>query len=628
MNQMARILPEGALGSAWSVGHQAQRSWTQWLQDSLRSVDMAPRALPPAAPSDREPSSPVQALDRLVPAMLARSTKGISPVSLGLAGMDWAMHSAMVPGHQARLVEKAARKALRLWTYAARASFDDHAPKPVEPLPGDHRFDDPAWNLWPWNVMHQSFLLGQQWWHAATTGIAGVSKQHEDTVNFFARQMLDVASPSNNPMINPEILRRTLEEGGANLRRGWTNLLEDTERQMLGRPPVGTEDFIIGRDLAATPGRVVYRNHLIELIQYSPTTPEVQAEPVLIVPAWIMKYYILDLSPENSMIRYLVDQGHTVFAISWRNPEAEDRNLTLDDYRRMGIEDAIKAVSTILPDERIHACGYCLGGTLLSIEAATMAREGNDRLASVTLLAAQTDFTEAGELMLFIDDAQVAFLEALMWDQGTLDTAQMAGAFQMLRSNDLIWSANIRRYWLGERDDLIDLMAWNSDATRMPYRMHSEYLRKMFLENQLATGNYLVDDKPVALTDIRAPIFAVGTEKDHIAPWQSVYKILLLSDTEVSFCLVKGGHNAGIVSEPGHPRRHYRLRHHDVERRHIDPERWVATTEKRDGSWWPAWSQWMIEHGAGKTVKPPRMGAPEAGLPPLEAAPGTYIHQH
>jgi polyhydroxyalkanoate synthase subunit PhaC len=570
-----------------------------------------------------------ETVDRMVNANLARFTGGISPAVMAMAYLDWLMHLGLAPGKQALLNEKAIRKMVRLALYAFKSNQNPDTPPCVHPLSQDHRFDGEGWRQWPYNLIYQSFLLTQQWWFNATTRNRGVDPRNEAIVSFVTRQILDMFSPSNSPLTNPEILKATMEEGGQNLVRGWTNFMTDMEAAIAGKQLELSHElakFEVGRDVAVTPGKVIFRNHMIELIQYQPATPQVHAEPILIVPAWIMKYYILDLSPHNSMVRYLVEQGHTVFVISWKNPTAEDRDIGMEDYRRFGVVAALDAVSAILPGRKIHTVGYCLGGTLLTIAAATMARDGDHRIKTVTLFAAQTDFTEAGELLLFINESQVAFLEDMMWDQGYLDAGQMVGAFQLLRSNDLIWSRMVHDYLLGQRHPLNDLMAWNADQTRMPFRMHSEYLRHIFLGNELASGHYKVRGRPIALSDIRAPIFTVATEQDHVAPWRSVYKINLLSDAdEVTFVLTSGGHNAGIVSEPGHRRRGYQMACRTDQDRYVDPDTWQATVPKQQGSWWPAWQAWLVQHSAKRQVSPPAMGAPEKGLYPICDAPGTYV---
>ncbi|HEY7457201.1 MAG TPA: alpha/beta fold hydrolase [Xanthobacteraceae bacterium] len=566
-------------------------------------------------------------VDRSLNAAVARFSTGLSPAALAEAYLDWATHLAHAPGKRLQLIDKAVRKTARFTSYAHRCAVrGGSAECCIEPLPQDRRFSGEAWKKWPFNFMHQSFLLTQQWWHNATTGVRGVTKQHEIMVEFASRQILDVFSPSNFLLTNPELLQHTARNGGANLVSGFQNLLEDWERTAAGRKPVGTENFKVGRDVAVTPGKVVYQNRLIELIQYAPTTDKVRPEPVLIVPAWIMKYYILDLSPQNSLVRYLTGNGFTVFMISWKNPTTEDRDLGMEDYRSLGVMAAIDAVSAIVPAQKQHVVGYCLGGTLLMIAAAAMARDGDDRLGSITMLAAQTDFTEAGELMLFINDSQLTFLEDMMWEQGFLDTKQMAGAFHMLRSNDLVWSYMVRNYLMGERQPMIDLMAWNADATRMPYRMHSEYLRRLFLNNDLAEGRYLVNDRPVALTDIRAPLFVVGTERDHVAPWRSTYKIHLLTDTEITYLLATGGHNAGIVSEPGGNGRGFQVMTKGAADRHVDADTWLTRAPRKHGSWWPEWIAWLNAR-SGALVDPPALDATAVGYPPLRDAPGEYVLQ-
>ena len=601
------------------------------------TTSLATRPSPPPKPNLYSNTTPEhrshvhatmeQALDKGLKAAQARFTGGISPIALAAAYSDWLLHLSSAPGKQLELLEKAGKKIWRFANHAARCAKNPNTPDTcITPLPQDRRFKDEAWQQWPFNMISQGFLLNQQWWQNATTGVAGVTRQHEDVVTFVTRQILDVYSPSNFALTNPEVLAKTASEGGMNLVRGWQNFLEDAARANTGEKPVGLEEFQVGGNLATTLGKVVYRNRLIELIQYAPTTDKVRPEPILIVPAWIMKYYILDLSAENSFVRYLTAQGFTVFMISWKNPDGDDRDLGMDDYLSSGVMDAVNAVDTITGGQHIHAVGYCLGGTLLSIAAAAMARDNDTRLKSLTLLAAQVDFTQAGELTLFINDSQLAYLDDMMWDKGYLDTKQMAGAFQLLRSNDLVWSRVIHDYLMGGRSEMNDLMAWNADATRMPYKMHSQYLRQLFLNNDLAEGRFLVAGEPVAITDIRAPVFMVGTERDHVAPWHSVYKFNLLSDTDVSFVLTNGGHNAGIVSEPGHPHRHYRMRAKHKDAPYHDPDRWFADADVVDGSWWPALVSWL-EDKSGARVAPPPMGTKEDKYAPLCDAPGTYIFQ-
>jgi polyhydroxyalkanoate synthase len=640
VDQMAASMPNQATAPATiptgaEAGVPAKRrpaDVTTGGGTSLITRPLHDKAAGAAVPGERD-SYAVTALadimDRSLHATAARFTVGLSPAALAHAYLDWATYLAFSPGKRLQLIDKAVRKELRFANYAWQCmlrSAEGDPPPCIEPLPQDRRFTGEAWQTWPHNFIYQAFLLHQQWWHNATTGIRGVTKKHEEMVEFMSRQVLDMFSPSNFLLTNPEVVQRTASMGAMNLVNGWQNLIQDWERAVSGKKPVGAEDFIVGGNVAVTQGKVIYRNRLIELIQYAPRTKTVRPEPVLIVPAWIMKYYILDLSPHNSLARYLADQGFSVFMVSWKNPGPEDRDLDLDDYRTRGFMAALHAVETIVPRQQVHAVGYCLGGTLLAIAAAAMARDGDERLKSITLLAAQTDFTDAGELMLFINEGQLAFLEDMMWEQGFLDTTQMAGTFQMLRSNDLVWSRGVHEYLMGERPPMTDLMAWNADTTRMPYRMHANYLRRLFLDNDLAEGRFTVDDRPIALTDIRAPIFAVGTVRDHVAPWRSTYKIHLMTDTDVTYLLTSGGHNVGIVSEPGQKGHSFQVMTKRSTDHYVDPETFVAETPRKSGSWWPEWVGWLAER-SGVAAKAPPMGAPAVGCAPLCEAPGTYVLQ-
>jgi polyhydroxyalkanoate synthase len=561
-----------------------------------------------------------QQLEREIGNWLPLPDAAVAPTTMLGAFMDWYVHLVASPAKQWEL----AQYGLEQWVRACQAGLGESPA--LHPLPQDKRFEDPAWRAAPHHALAHAFLLQQQWWQRATTGVPGVTRHHEQMVSFAARQWLDMLAPSNFITTNPVVQQRTLQQAGMNLLRGAGHALQDAWHDALDLPPAGAEVFEVGRNIAVTPGRVVLRNRLIELIQYAPSTPTVHAQPVLIVPAWIMKYYVLDLSPHNSLIKHLVDQGFTVFAISWKNPDATDRDLGMEDYVQLGVRAALQAVQHIVPRRQVHAVGYCLGGTLLAIVAAALGRDGDAALKSITLLAAQTDLTDPGELALFIDEGQVSYLENLMWRSGYLDKRQMKNTFQMLRSNDMIWSHRLHQVLLGEREPVNELMAWNADGTRMPYRMHSEYLRGLFLHNALAHGEWRCGGAPVNLADIHVPIFSVGAVQDHVAPWRSVFKLHALTDADQTFVLTAGGHNVGIVNPPGQPRSSYRLRRWQAGERLLTPDEWLQATPVVAGSWWTAWVPWLERQGPSR-IAPPPMGAPAAGLPPLEAAPGCYVHQ-
>ena len=575
-----------------------------------------------------KPAPTGQDFDREFRAQVAQMTAGLAPTAFTTAWADWAMHLAQSPARQGELRQEALDRAVDTWAFALRALAGAPVP-PSEGLAGepDPRFGSNEWATFPFNVYARAYQNSVALMKDAVRDVDGVTDYHAQLLEFAVRMLLDASSPANYLASNPELLALTQAEKGQNLLRGLEHWLDDVQRTLEGAAPPGTEAFEVGKSVATTPGKVVLRNELIELIQYTPTTRQVHAEPLLIVPAWIMKYYILDLSARNSLVKYLVDQGHTVFMISWKNPDAGDREVGMDDYLEQGLRAALDAVTAIVPRRKVHAVGYCIGGTLLSIGAAALARERDERLATISLFAAQTDFSEPGELAFFINPSQLAMLEASMHKKGVLDSRQMGGAFALLRAQDLVWQPIVNNYLKGRRDPMIDLMAWNADGTRMPWRMHTEYLYRLYLDNELATNRFPVGGALVRLSDIRAPMFVVGTETDHVAPWKSVYKVdnLVRSD-DFTFLLTSGGHNAGIVCGPVHPKRHYRVKTRRLADPHLAPDDWLAGATRHDGSWWPAWQRWLAEHSSGQ-AKPPALGAPAKGHGVLDDAPGRYVRQ-
>ena len=579
-------------------------------------------------PTQRAQNPTTQDFDREFRAQVAQMTAGLAPTAFTTAWADWAAHLALAPGKQAELQRHAMERAQDTWAFALRALAGD-AVAPSEGFDGapERRFAAADWTQFPFNVYARAYQNNVALMKEAVRDVDGVTEYHSQLLEFAVRMMLDASSPANFLASNPELLALTQSEQGQNLVRGLQNWAEDLSNTLTGGVPAGTDAFEVGKNVAVTPGQVVLRNDLIELIQYSPTTKDVHAEPILIVPAWIMKYYILDLSQRNSLVKYLVDQGHTVFMMSWKNPDESDRNVGMDDYLQQGFRAAVDAVSAIVPKRKIHAVGYCIGGTLLAIGAAALAREKDERLASVTMFAAQVDFSEPGELAYFINPAQLAMLEATMHKKGVLESKQMGGAFAMLRAQDLIWQPIVNNYVKGQRDAMIDLMAWNADGTRMPWRMHTEYLYRLYLDNELATNRFPVAGQLVRLSDIQVPMFVVGTETDHVAPWKSVYKVdnLVRSD-DFTFLLTLGGHNAGIVSGAVNPRRHYRIKTRSLADPHLAPEEWMQAATKHEGSWWPAWQGWLAEHSSGRT-KPPATGNARKGYAAIDDAPGRYVRQ-
>ena len=611
--------------ASWPVPSLVRASPPAAAQPGLAEPDPAPDA-------QTRGQQAARGLDSALHALAARLTGGLSPISLALAQADWLMHLASQPAQSMQLALDAQRGVWAWW-------LGSQAPQGSDLAPGaDLRFSDPAWQQWPYAPVVRAYRSAETWWGKATH-LRGMAPHHQEMARVFARQWLDTLSPANAGLANPEVLRRTVALAGCNLRQGWANAIDD-QLQSLGLPalqlPQAADDgsaprpYRPGVDVAITPGSVVYRNDLVDLIQYSPQTATVAAQPVFIVPSWINKYYILDLSPHNSMVRWLVGQGHTVFILSWRNPDEHDALLSLDDYLQLGVFDTLTAIQRLLPGESVHAVGYCLGGTLLSIAAAALARPGAvpgaealPALASLSLLASETDFSEPGEMGVLIDESQVSLLEDMMAERGFLSGNQMGGSFQWLHSRELVWSARLRELWLGERLRPNDLMAWNEDRTRMPAAMHSEYLRRCYLRNELAQSRYPVAGRPVSLADSHLPLWVVGTEKDHVSPWKSVYKLHGLCDAELTFVLTNGGHNAGIVSEPGHAGRHFGLRVRRPGDAWISPEAWPAQATAHAGSWWPAWQAWLQAKGDGRMLPARTIAAKRA----LRPAPGAYVMQ-
>jgi polyhydroxyalkanoate synthase len=510
---------------------------------------------------------------------------------------------------------------LQLWQRTTERLMGAEAEPVVAPAADDRRFRDPAWSdNAVFDFIKQSYLLSARYIQGAVKEVGGLDEHTGRKVDFYTRQFVDAMAPSNYVLTNPEVLRATVETRGENLVNGLKNLLDDLERGK-GRLAITMTDmqaFHIGGNVATTPGKVVYQNDLIQLIQYAPTTETVHRRPLLIIPPWINKFYILDLRPENSFIRWAVGQGHTVFVISWVNPDERLSRKSFEDYMNEGPLAALDAMAEATGEKEANVIGYCLGGTLLSATLAYMTAKRDRRIKSATFFVTMVDFAEAGDLSVFIDEEQIKALEERMEKKGYLEARDMHTTFNMLRANDLIWSFVINNYLLGKSPFPFDLLYWNADSTRMPAAMHSFYLRKMYQENLLSQpGGITLDGVKIDLRKVKTPAFILSTREDHIAPWRSTYVATQLYGGPVKFTLSASGHIAGVVNPPGSKYGHW-----TNDKNPPSPDDWLATATAHDSSWWPMWEAWIAPY-AGDEIPARQPG--NGKLKPIEDAPGSYV---
>mgnify|MGYP001360901424 FL=1 len=547
------------------------------------------------------------------------------PLNIGRAFLEMTARLMADPAKLVQAQMNLWQDYMNLWQATARKLMGEESEPVIQPSPEDRRFRDAAWQENQlFDFIKQSYLLSARWLQSTVREIEGLDEKTARKVDFYTRQFVDAMAPSNFVMTNPEVLRATIESGGENLIKGLQNLLDDLERGKgkLAIKMTDLEAFRLGENIAVTPGKVIFQNDLMQLIQYTPTTETVYRRPLLIIPPWINKYYILDLREKNSFIKWAVAQGHTVFVISWVNPDERLARKTFEDYMVEGPLAAFDAMEQATGEREFNVIGYCLGGTLLAATLAWMAAKGDDRVASATFLTTLTDFSEPGELGVFIDEEQLTALEQRMNEKGYLDGHAMAMTFNMLRANDLIWSFVVNNYLLGKDPFPFDLLYWNSDSTRMPAAMHSFYLRKMYQENLLVKpGGITLKGVPIDLRKVAVPTFILSTKEDHIAPWKSTYAATRIYSGPVKFVLAASGHIAGVVNPPDAHKYSYWTN----SKLPADPEDWLRGAKENPGSWWPEWAKWVSKFGGGKV---PARQPGDGKLKPIEDAPGSYVKVH
>ncbi|HZP20310.1 MAG TPA: class I poly(R)-hydroxyalkanoic acid synthase [Bauldia sp.] len=511
---------------------------------------------------------------------------------------------------------------LDLWTSSLKRMAGEPARPAAEPDPRDRRFLDPDWSRNQFfDFLKQIYLITSRWASQMVDEADGLDPHTREKAAFYVKQIASALAPSNFVLTNPELLRQTLASDGENLVRGMHLLAEDIKAGDgdLRLRQSSNEGFKLGETLAVTPGKVIYQNTLCQVIQYTPTTKKVLKRPLLIVPPWINKFYILDLTPEKSFIRWCVDQGHTVFVISWVNPDRRQAKKSFEHYMQEGVLQAVDVAQKVTGADGVNAVGYCVGGTLLAVALAWLAQRGDERIRSATLFATQVDFTYAGDLKVFVDEEQISRVEKEMTVRGYLEGKEMAAAFNMLRPNDLIWPYVIGNYFQGKRPGAFDLLYWNSDATRMPAANHSFYLRNCYLDNTLARGEMVIAGERLRLKDVKVPIYNLATREDHIAPARSVYYGSSFFGGEVTFVVTGSGHIAGVINPPSRNKYQYWT---GPAPKGDDLEKWMTAAAEHPGSWWPHWQAWIEAHD-DRRAKPPKIGGGK--FKPIEDAPGGYV---
>ena len=569
---------------------------------------------------------------RLVTDWLARhgselQAQEVDPLNIGEAFFEMTRQMMTDPAKMMESGMTLWQGYMELWQSAALRMMGAEAEPVAEPARGDRRFKDEAWSEnQVFDFIKQSYLLTANWLESTVKDVDGLDKKTRQKVDFYTKQFTDALSPTNFLLTNPEALRTTVESKGENLVNGLNNLLTDLERGdgKLAIRMTDMDAFEIGKNVATAKGKVVFRNDLMELIQFEPSTKNVNATPLLIVPPWINKFYILDLRPENSFIRWASEQGHTVFVISWVNPNAKLAKKAYEDYMLEGPLAALDAIEDATGERSVNIIGYCLGGTLTAATLAWLAAQKNakwkNRINSATFFTTMVDFSDAGDLAIFVDEAQLESMEAKMNQRGFLEGSEMATTFNMLRANDLIWSFVVNNYLLGKDPFPFDLLFWNSDSTRMPAAMHSFYLRKMYLENKLAKpGGIKLAGTPIDLSLIDVPTYLISTREDHIAPWKATYAATQLYKGPTRFVLSASGHIAGVINPPSAKKYCYWTN----DKTPVDPDLWLENAKEHEGSWWPDWDRWIKKRSAKKTV--PARTPGDGKLKPLEDAPGSYV---